>query len=193
MTGIFFDSSKVIDFYESKALLSGLFDLLGITIEWIKPDSLLSPWYSKHQTAYLMFEEKRIGMAGKISNEFLVNIIDVKCDAFIFELDADFLLEHNAEIIKFKPLPKYPVVLTAITVHTSSDITSDQLIKIIKNANPQIVKVELIDTYVKEDWINKKALTFRINIMDENKTLSKEEINNVMNNVNNSLSEISLK
>ena len=46
----------------------------------------------------------------------------------------------------------------------------------IKQVDARIHKVELVDSFKKDDWQNKKSLTFRYHFVDQNKTLSGEEI-----------------
>ena len=186
LSGIFFSKNEV-DFYEAKKLLITLFELLDITVTWSKSNNV-APWYSKFQTADLMFNNKKIGTAGKISKEFLSKITEG--EAFIFELDGNFLVQHKSQLLKFKPLGKYPSVWLDISMFIPINVTVDEVGKIIKISDSRIFKVDLVDRFVKDEWNDKVSLTFRFHILDEQKTLLKEEINEIMNNVTNQVKKL---
>lgn len=198
LAGIFFNQKKSINFYEAKNNLNNLFEIIDISINWSKPENINSPWYDKNQTADLIYEDKKIGIAGKISTDFLSKIVPgdltaqalSKFDAFIFEIDADFLLAYKPEIKKFKPLAKYPSVWLDISFFVSLKLTVDELSKIISKADSRIYKVELIDSFEKDEWGNKKSLTIRYYIVDEEKTMTKQEIDESMDNVKKALEKI---
>jgi phenylalanyl-tRNA synthetase beta chain len=181
LAGIFYEHKKTVDFYESKALLNSLFTQLGIDIIWQKPTQKLEAWYNKYQTAELRYKERVIGIAGIAATQFLKNIADGQ--AFIFELDADFILEHNADIQCFKPLLKYQEVKLDISVLVSHAVTSAELERIILYADQKIIGITLIDFFERKEWGDQKSLTYNFTVYDEHKTLTKEEIDSVWNNV----------
>lgn len=179
LSGIFYDHKSQIDFYEHKALINSLFDLLNISIEWKKPDaeSTLEPWYDINKTALLVYKDRIIGQAGDVDQIFLNKFVPGY--AFIFELDANFLTNIKNQIYKFKPLIKYPEVHFDVSLLINQEVNVDSILKVIKNSNNKIHEVALIDMFHKEEWGKEKSLTFRLTIYDENKTLVKEEIDEV--------------
>jgi phenylalanyl-tRNA synthetase beta subunit len=58
-------------------------------------------------------------------------------------------------------------------------VTADVLEKVLSSVDPLITSVELIDFFEKEDWVDKRSLTFRVWINHPEKTLEKEEIDSV--------------
>lgn len=194
LAGIFFNHKNPVDFYESKAKLNNLFDMLKIKVDYasfssdLNNDIWVDDYYNKYQTAKLVHEGKIIGLAGKISPSLLSKIGDG--DAFIFEIDGDLLIDYNSAVQKFKPLAKYPIVWLDISMFVSLQNSIDQIVQIIKNADSKIFKVELIDLFSRDDWQDKKSVALRYYFVDENKTLSKEDIDNVINNVVNSVKKI---
>lgn len=194
LAGIFFNHKSSVDFYESKAKLNNLFDMLKIKVDYVSfnsdlnNDTWVDDYYNKYQTAKLVHEGKVIGLAGKISSSLLSKIGDG--DAFIFEIDGDFLIDYNSAVQKFKPLAKYPIVWLDISMFVSLQNSIYQIVQIIKNADSKIFKVELIDLFSRDDWNDKKSVALRYYFVDEHKTLSKEDIDNVMNNVVNSVKKI---
>jgi phenylalanyl-tRNA synthetase beta chain len=180
--GIFFEHKKPFDFYAGKALLTSLFDVFGLKIEWTKPKGELEPWYNVHQTADLTYQGQVMGRAGKMAEEFLHRAVE-QGEAFIFELDADFLLRVEPTMPEFKPLAKYPEVDLDISMFVNLEVPAATIEERIKHADERIKQVYLVDFYQKEEWKNQKSVTYRFIVYDEHKTLTKDEIDTVWNAV----------
>lgn len=180
--GIFFRRHGEVDFYQAKNSLVNLFAMLKIDITWVKASQMLDPWYNLLQTATLMHKEQCIGTAGMIADTW-VSKISSEGQAFAFELDGDFLLSYKESPIKFKPLYKYPETALDISMLVPLSLTVDQLITTIREVDAKIKRVGLIDAFQKTEWHNKKSLTFRFHVVDEHKTLTKDEIDSVLKRV----------
>lgn len=181
LAGIFFEHKKTVDFYEAKNQLNSLFDTFGFEIMWQKPTQPISKWYNKYQTAELRFKERIIGIAGIADTHFLKNIAEGQ--AFIFEVDADFLIGQNPGPKSFKPLLKYQEVHLDMSVLVPHAITSVELERTILYAHSKIISVRLIDFFERKEWGDQKSLTFNFTIYDDSKTLTKEEIDEVWHQV----------
>ncbi|OGB97619.1 phenylalanine--tRNA ligase subunit beta [candidate division TM6 bacterium RIFCSPHIGHO2_12_FULL_36_22] len=181
LAGLFWSKEKTLDFYQIKDELNSLFMLLHLPIKWVKAQGNLAPWYSQHQTAFLMHDNKTIGIAGIAKSEFLAHITEGT--AFIVELNADFLLSYTAPTMKYTPLSKYPYVWLDVSLLSPIVQTVDDLEKTIKNADNHIYKVELKDSFRKKEWHDKQALTIRFYIRDQSKTLNKQDIDAVYDRV----------
>lgn len=188
LAGIFFESKKTIDFYDYKNGINNLFEIFDIEITWQKPTGKLGQWYNLNQTAELKYKDRIIGSAGIASTAFLNNI--AQGQAFIFELDADFLLSFSAVTTCFKQLPKYQTVNLDISILINQKITSNELEKLILESDKRITEVQLIDFFEKEEWAGKKSITMRFTLYDENKTLAKEDIDMVWDAVKKNLENI---
>ena len=122
VAGIFADQKNAVDFYACKQQLDGLAHLLGVRFKWIKPDEKnLAPWYLPHQTAYLLCDGKIIGVAGKVNPAFFAKV--AAGDAFIFEFDGSFLLEHSMAIKGYTPLSKYPSIVRDVSMLIPLNVT----------------------------------------------------------------------
>ena len=193
LSGIFYSNKQEIDFYKFKDYLKSLFDLINVDIKWKKPKDLsnIEPWYNISKTAELYYGDRIIGMAGQIDRLFLNNI----CygDAFIFELDANFLTNIKVNNYKFKELEKYPEAYEDISFLIDKSLTVDFITQTIKDVSDLIKSVKLIDIFYKQEWARQHSLTFRINLYDQNKTLNKQEIENIMHNISKKLVEFGAK
>ena len=180
--GIWYEAKKPIDFYEGKALLANLFHFFKIEYYWKKPSKVIDPWYDVNQTAGLSWHENRIiGEAGKMSIPFLHRVVEG--DAFIFELDANFMLNAARQTPVFKPLSKYPSSDLDISLIVPIESTVSGLQDAIQSSDKRITSVHLIDSYTRPEWTTKKSLTFRFIASDPDRTLTKEDIDTIWDQV----------
>ena len=168
-------------FYSAKNYLQGLFEMFNINVEWKKAKSF-SDWYDKNMSAELFCKDKKIGTAGLVDKKFLNKIIE-EGSAFVFEIDGEFLLNFNSWDIKFKPLIKFPDADLDISMLVPLRVTVAEIQQLILESNELIKEVNLIDSFQKPEWIDKKSLTFRFKVVDENKTLNKDEIEIILKHV----------
>jgi len=184
LAGILVEQKRALNFYECKNIVSSLFEFLQINVKWRKLEvadvGKLEPWYYLYETAELTFDNQIIGLAGMADSRFLSKIIP-EGSAFIFELNADFLINSRPEFKKFVPLEKYPEVHLDISILVPDVVAVHDVEKLIKTTkisdiDAKIAKVTLLDFFEKAEWGNKKSLTFRIALYDEHKTLVKTEV-----------------
>jgi len=173
MAGIFFDKKNPIDFYEAKAELQLLFDAFEYTFEWKKIERPDFPWYAPYQTAALYHNGIYVGIVGKLHPTFMSNLC--AGDAFIFELDANFFMHHKDALKRYKPTSKYPEMVRDISMLIERSMSAEHIIEIIGQCDPKIVLVELLDFFEKDEWPDKRSMTFRFTISDKEKTMTKEE------------------
>lgn len=165
-----------IDFYEGKAQMQTLFDALGLTIIWRKSNSV-APWFDAHQTAEIVYQGIVIGYAGKIAPTLAPRIADG--DIFIAELSVKELIAKKQERVIFKQLAKYQPVDLDISMLVPYTITTETLLNEIMGADKRIHETYVVDFFEKREWATARSLTVRFIIIDDTKTLTKEEIDMV--------------
>ncbi len=175
LSGILFDQVKGIDFYDAKALLERLFEMLAIPVSWQQVEDPSLPWLVPYQTVKIKNDQHEIGIAG-IVNQSLVQRLCPSGGVFVFELNADVLLPHKPVLKQFEPTPKYPPVHRDISMLIPSKHTVAQLRSLISNIDERIDSITLIDFFTKPEWQNKKSLTFSLAIRDSEKTLTNKEV-----------------
>lgn len=181
IAGIFFNRKKEVDFYECKNYLISLCSSLKLSVEWVKASEPSDPWFDGNQTAYLMHNKKRVGVAGVVDTAFLHQVVPGY--AFVWELDRDFLESFKPATIQYQPVSKYPEVWLDISMLTPVTVTVEKISSAIHAVDKRIVDVRLIDFFEKEEWAGKRSVTFRYYIKDYEKTLEKEEIEKISNAV----------
>ncbi|MCL4229454.1 phenylalanine--tRNA ligase subunit beta [Candidatus Dependentiae bacterium] len=178
LAGIMVHQKIAIDFYSAKQELERMFELLDMDIAWQRIDMPQYPWLEPYESAHLISRGTVIGYAGNISKPFLHRV--VHGDAFIFELDGDVLIRHDAEPKKYKQPSKYPEVVRDISMFVSESLTVAEVIRVIKGIDPRIDHVSLIDFMPAMQHDVRKALTVRFVLQDDKKTLTKEEADAVV-------------
>ncbi len=182
VTSIAYDANGKMSFYDAKALYDGLFHMLELPITWAKAEKPDSPWYDSSQKAYIMHEGNKVGTFGRLAQTFLDKVSE-KGNAFICELDGDFLLSYNAPTQKYKALPKFPHISLDISAMMPLSVTVDSFKQAIAQSDNHIVSVKLVDIFEKPEWKDKKAVTMSFVIQDESKTLSREDADGVWEKV----------
>lgn len=188
LAGIIADRKKSVNFYDGKQCVEQLLHMLHISVDWVKVDNPTDPWYAPFQTAQLVHNNRIIGIAGKAHPKFYEAV--ALGDAFIFELDADFLLQYKPEQSKIVPLAKYPLVERDISMLVPLFTTVDAIKQIIARADNKIVSVQLLDFFEKPEWDNQKSLTFRFILSDPEKTLTHQEADAAWERVSAAIQEV---
>lgn len=181
LAGIIFDKKNTIDFYDAKAKIKALCTMLRLTISWVKVDAPDKPWFAPYQTALLMHNGQYIGIAGKVNPAFLHGMTEG--DAFVFELDGNFLIHGTPTAQRYLPVSKYPDVSRDISVFMPLTAQVNDILNILTHIDERIVSVNLIDFFEKAEWHDKKALAFNFVLRDHHKTMTKDEVDIIWNKV----------
>ncbi|MFC1845527.1 phenylalanine--tRNA ligase subunit beta [Candidatus Dependentiae bacterium] len=177
LAGIIFVKKCVIDFYEAKDMLERLFNLLALPVSWKKAGKSVPSWFAPYQTAKLVHNGNSLGWAGKVDSALLASITEG--EAFIFELDGDELLAHKEQEKQYVPTSKYPGVHRDVSMLVSLEVTVQQIVMEVRATDERVRDVRLVDFFQKEEWQDKKSVTIRFIIQDEEKTLTSEEADQV--------------
>jgi phenylalanyl-tRNA synthetase beta chain len=174
LAGIFFEKRKKIDFYECKQHVVDLLKVCGIR------DSIWKKVENKICEVEIFCENKKLGDAGKIDNSFLCKLGGLpESDAFFFEFDLDLLLAHIKEEIVYTPISKFQEVTFDLSFMIPITLTVDLLESTLYESNDLIKRVEMVDFFDKEEWADKRSVAFRLWVDNPEKTLLKEEIEDV--------------
>lgn len=93
------------------------------------------------------------------------------------------MINVEPEKAVFTPLAKYPTTEQDISMLVPLTVTVAGLESVIANADERISHVQLIDSFEKDDWLDKKSLTFRYTALNAEGTLTKEEIGDIVHHV----------
>ena len=101
------------------------------------------------------------------------------------EINIDFLLSLKEKKIITKPISKFPYVERDLALIISEDIPSDKILNsICKSVGNLLHSAEIFDIYRSLTLgENKKSLAFHIILSSQDKTLTEDEVNNVIKKV----------
>ena len=131
---------------------------------------------------------KKVGYFGKIHPKVLKNY-DISHDVYYAELDTDYLSSLKEKTYSVKEVSKFAEVERDIAVVVDEEITNGELTSAIKSACGKLFAgAELFDVYRNISLgENKKSMAYKIHLLNEEKTMTAEEINAVINKVLKSL------
>lgn len=177
------------DFYDLKGVVEVMLDDLGIYKRSFDPEKTNTTFHPG-RCATLTAGGKTIGVLGQIHPEVAENY-GVSSDVYIAEIDFEDLIRLAKTDKTFKKLPKYPATQRDLAFLADDTVLASQIENAIKKKSGNIFEsVTLFDVY-KGNQIpeNKKSMAYSVVFRDENKTLTDEDINPIIESILKELSE----
>ena len=182
MTGEYFTgiSKKQVDFYIIKGVVEEILDFLGYNerYSFVLPKKEIKEFHPG-QTAEISLNGEIVGIVGRLHPE------EVKEPVFVFELNLDKILVKRASKMAYKEISKYPTINKDIAIIVDNNITAKQVEDEIKKAGGKLfLKSEIFDVYTGANiGINKKSLAYSLVFGATDRTLTDEEVNEVMQKI----------
>lgn len=142
------------NFYEVKGIIEQLLSDLGI------------------KNVNFKSSKKGIGSSVYIDKDYVGEIEVLDTNLIDFELNFENILKYANLNKEFKPYAKFPPIVEDLSVVVDNNISTEQLLQIIKSQSILIVDVSLKDSY-------KNSRTFHIIYQDFEKNLTNDEVKNV--------------
>ncbi|NJD23325.1 MAG: phenylalanine--tRNA ligase subunit beta [Melioribacter sp.] len=122
-------------------------------------------------------ENQIIGSGGKLKKEYCT-LFDIDQDVYMIQIDLSVLKKINVSKKIFNELLKFPKVYRDVAFVLDVDVTSDQVIHIIKEATTNLLhNIKLFDIFQSESLgKGKKSLAFQLEFFNSNRTLTEEEV-----------------
>ena len=110
-------------------------------------------------------------------------------DVYILEIDLDRLLAKKVGKMKYKEISKFPNIKKDLSIVVDKKISAQEIgMKIKKAAGSLLENSEVFDVYTgKGIDENKRSISFALTFGKQDRTLTDEEINEVMNKIITSL------
>lgn len=181
---IFVDEKSESNYYTAKLYLEKMLARLGVdyTIEpllAIKDSS--NAYYESKRSANICVGGELLGHIGELRAKVLRDF-KLPLGVAAFELNLDLLLQHLGTKAKDLRLSQYPAVLRDLTIkqpQTASYANLEAKIKAALEAKNLIYQLECASIYQAED-AKTKNISFHIKFSDPTKTLSKNDIQAIM-------------
>jgi len=179
--------AKFSNFFHLKAYTELVLKKMGFDMEKIKNSS---PEIEHLTDTYdYSLQGTRLAVAGKVDKK-LISQFDIRNDVFYSCFYWNNILNKISAIqLNFKPLPRFPEVRRDLSMILEKSVKFEEIKKIaIKEGGILLQKIHLFDFY-EGDRIEKGKKSYAISFIlrDENKTLTDNEIDIVMDRIAHSL------
>ncbi len=168
------------DIYKLKGIVAAILQLAGVS-------NIVFEAYS---------DQKIDGLAAKINSRQLITLgsvskklrekFDIKQEVLFAEIDWEMLKElAGKKEIVFKELPKQLPVQRDLAIIVDKSLSFEAIEKTVKNAKAsKLQSISLFDIFESDKLgANKKSMAVSFSFLDEEKTLTDKEIDNMMNKI----------
>ena len=174
-------NTKPVDFYIIKGVCEEVLDYLGYSgrYSFVQDKEKLPKEMHPGKSAVISVNGDIVGLIGRITPEIC------KEEVYVMEISLDKLLTKKVGKMKYKEISKFPVVKKDIAVLVNKDITAQEMLKTIKNNGGKLLlESKVFDLYEgKGIPEGKKSIAFSVTLGAQDRTLTDEEINKVMEKV----------
>ena len=134
------------------------------------------------QAADIFRDGNKIGMIGKL-HPSISKKFDLKMDVFVFELNAEE--SFYSPIPKVQSISKFPYIRRDVSLVVDENITASQLVKLIKEVEPNLVKEIIIFDIYRGKGVEegRKSIALGLILQENSRTLTDLDADNVVNNV----------
>ena len=179
-------NSQGYDFFNLKGVIE---DLLNKTSLEYSLERSNEPYLHPGVSADVICGEKVVASFGKLHPVVAKNF-DVPNETYYAQIDDDFLSKLPVKKIEVKTISKFPIVERDLAIVVDENVLAKELIDSIRSACGKLFyDVSLFDIYRSEALgENKKSMAFNIKLSSIDKTMTDEEINQVINKILKTLS-----
>ena len=178
-------------FYHLKGIVEGILALLQIEpsrYQWVI-ESNLSPILHPGRSGVLMIQNQRICAIGQLTPTLQSSLDLGKPPVFIAQIDLFALLSLKTSPLKLKAIPRFPSVTRDLAFYVSETLAFAHIVKTVKKAGKKLVNDVLLFDLYQGNQLPKgqMAMAIRVILLDDQKTLQEEEINQTMMAIKSSL------
>ncbi|MBP3255910.1 MAG: phenylalanine--tRNA ligase subunit beta [Clostridia bacterium] len=183
MTGEYYlgiNNKKNVDFYVIKGIAEELLDYLGYgnRYSFVVNESIPTTFHPG-QSAAISVNNDIVGYIGRTHPAFCKDAV------YAMEINLDKLLDKKTGKMKYKEISKYPSIKKDLAIVVDKDVQSSEIANIIKKAaGSLLLGTQIFDVYQGEGLEeNKKSLAYSLEFGTNDRTLTDEEINTVLEKV----------
>lgn len=174
------------DFFTVKGAVEELLDALVVEVRFVPVKD--NKTYHPGRCADIFVGEEKVGTIGEL-HPSVTDAYDITCRVYCAELNIPKLFAARGEERKYKPLPKYPAVTRDLSLVCDDDVTSDEIIAVIKASAKHLESVAIFDMYKGEQVPEgKKSLSYNL-VLRKDGSMTDEEADAVVAKVLKSLAE----
>ena len=169
--------SVKVDFYLMKGIVESILDYLGFKNRYSFVKSSVSDLHPG-VSADILLDRKRIGIMGRVHPK------ECRDEVYVCELSLNALMT-KVKPLKYKEASKYPTIVKDVAFIVPKTMSSSEVESVIKKAGGRLLsEINVFDVYEKLDN-DKKSIAYNLTFMDNNRTLTDEEVMSVFDNIIN--------
>ncbi|MEJ5273461.1 MAG: phenylalanine--tRNA ligase subunit beta [Spirochaetota bacterium] len=170
---------SIIDSRDTILELCKFFNIEDLSIETNNIPKFLHPYKS----GVIYHENTFIGLFGEIHPD-IAKFFDIKNRVSIFSCYLDSFIKFKGNIKKFSPISKFPDINFDLAFVVPLKTYVGEIIKLIKNVDKNIRKVELFDIFQGGNLpTDKKSIAFNITVNSFERTLNSEDEQNIIKKI----------
>ncbi len=174
------------DFFTVKGAVEELMDALVIDARYVPVKD--NKTYHPGRCADIYVGDEKVGTIGEL-HPAVTDAYDISCRVYCAEVNIPKLFDAKGEERKYKPLPKYPSVARDLSLVCDDNVTSDEIIEVIKASAKYLESVAVFDMYKGEQVPEgKKSLSYKL-VLRRDGSMTDEEADAVVAKVLKALAE----
>lgn len=149
-----------------------------------------APFLHKGVSADIVLEDGKIlASFGKINPKVAKNY-DIPENVFYGEIFCDELVKLNKKTFNVKKISKFPIVERDLALVAEEKVAAKEIETIIKQSmGKNFYACSLFDIYRGKELAGKKSLAYNLKFSNDEKTLTDDEVNNIINKILRRLKE----
>lgn len=169
-------SARIADFYDLKGTVEGIFSDFGIGEVRFRSD-LHEPFLHPVKSAGITVGVKQVGFLGEVHRNVLEHL-DLRNAAFVFELDTDILAEGFSQQISYREISRFPSITRDVAFLIDKYWEAGKVLGFVHEAREELLeKVSIFDVYEgKSIPDGLRSLGLRFAYRSSEKTLTDEEV-----------------
>ena len=169
-------ASSHVDFYDVKGAIESLIENLGRKEPRFTLDEDIM-YLHPGRAAVISIGSENIGVLGQLHPR-VAGDFKFKQDVFVAELDFSLILNCGSEEVRYRPLPRFPVVSRDLSILVDDAVAYSEIEDAILSLGiSELIDVKLFDVYSgKELPAGKRALAFTVRYRSDDRTLTEAEV-----------------
>ncbi len=166
------------DFYIVKGVIEAILNDLKIyDYSFVRSSE---PFLHPGQSADIFIMDSKIGYVGVLSPA-IVDSLDIKAhkpSVIVMEIDIDSIIPYAMQVVKYRPLPRYPYIERDTAIIVDSLLEAAMLMKWLKSYSSDLIEdIYVFDVYQGENIPEgKKSIAFNVRYRASDRTLKDDEI-----------------
>ncbi len=136
-------------------------------------------WHSG-RTAFVFRNGERVGIVGQVGSDFQTSF-GIHRPVFLAEINLEALFPHMKHTHRYEALPAFPVVTRDIALLVDERTDFEKIVAVVRGAGALITDCRVVELYRGEEIpAGKKSVTLGVTLMASDRTLTSQDVDDVM-------------